>query len=1353
MLYLLNVIPVPFRSLLLFIALLTLWHLASGQAHTNKGTEFWAGYGLHQFMEPGQTNSQEMQLLITAEQPAVVKVTISGTSWVRTYNIPANTSIQTEYIPKAGFYDARLYSVPPSFGGTGGEGVFSNKGLHIESNVPVVVNAQIFGSTATGAATLLPVNTWGYSYTTLNADQHYDDDTFSWIFAVASADNTVIEITPSAPTRNGRVPGVPFTVTLNKGQIFQLVGAGLGSRRGHDLTGTKVRSIPNVSGQCHPIGVFSGSSRTAITCDGAAGNGDNIIQQVYPEQAWGKQYLTAPFSTETGVTSQPSIYRVLVKDPTTVVRRNGVVLGGLVNNTYYQYQSNTADYIEADKPVLVAQYMVSSGSCSIPNGLGDPDMVYVSPLLQGVKNTVFQKTGGQGIQVHYLTLIVPVKGMPSLLIDGSSTFDRVYPHLANPAFNVVEKRWTAVGGAVKVSCDEPFTGTVYGLGTAESYAYSAGASVFNLTGTGTFRNSANNSTAQNDFTCVGTPVLLSVLLPFQPTALLWKLSAAGTAATPNADVTQNAPIAAATEIINGQPWYRYTLPAACSFNTAGDYYIPVTATTAAPGCDNQVETVIPIAVKAAPDATISISHPTACSLDTVYLSGNAVANGHIIDKWNWDLEGGTAATTREAKKVFTAGNHTAGLDVITKEGCVASATQTFTVEPPPTAVFTASATDICENGTVTFTDNGSAYSGGSPLTWQWNTGNATDVTASDAAPQSGTYTARGAYHVKLVTRVSELCISDTARAVVNVSAMPVIKFTVPDKCLPANGEAKFTGLAEADSALITQYRWDFGDGSPQVTEKDPVHKYAAGGTYHASFRVTTSAGCSADSLFDVVVALQPQLSYTRILPVCENTSTGTVAKATVLNGAAGSGIYSGPGIEDDGKLLPALAGSGVHTAKYVYTTTAGCKDSVTASFTVNAVPALQLTLPEGCLPANGEAEFSGSATAADGQAITAYTWNFGDGSPVAASQNATHHYTKAGTYNISYTATTENGCVKDSSSQITVGIAPQLVYNTIPPVCVSEPGPASAAMAGVVNNLSGTGVYSGTGISAAGAFVPATLGTGSHGVKYVFTTTEGCKDSVSSTISVLPVPLASFVAARDTVCVGSELQFTDMSTGGVNSWSWSFGDGSTASTANPSQRFNTTGRFDVSLEVVDAAGCRSAPFSLAVTVTAPPVIDAGPALTVPEGVVVLMRPQTADSTKLAFSWTPAGDFLNPNAFSAALLTARDAVYTLTATGPGNCTASDDVQVTLLRAIKPPNVFSPNGDGINDTWVITGLSYYPDCTVDVFNRSGQRIYRSIGYGTPWNGTLNGSPLPVGTYYYVIKPKPGDRQVTGSVTILK
>jgi gliding motility-associated-like protein len=88
-----------------------------------------------------------------------------------------------------------------------------------------------------------------------------------------------------------------------------------------------------------------------------------------------------------------------------------------------------------------------------------------------------------------------------------------------------------------------------------------------------------------------------------------------------------------------------------------------------------------------------------------------------------------------------------------------------------------------------------------------------------------------------------------------------------------------------------------------------------------------------------------------------------------------------------------------------------------------------------------------------------------------------------------------------------------------------------------------------------------------------------------------------------------------------------------------------------------------------------------------------------------------------------------------------------------RQVFVANAFTPNGDGINDTWDIQNITQYPNCTVEVFNRYGQKMFYSIGYPQNWAGKSNGAELPVGTYYYIIKLTPSIKPLTGYLAIIR
>lgn len=84
----------------------------------------------------------------------------------------------------------------------------------------------------------------------------------------------------------------------------------------------------------------------------------------------------------------------------------------------------------------------------------------------------------------------------------------------------------------------------------------------------------------------------------------------------------------------------------------------------------------------------------------------------------------------------------------------------------------------------------------------------------------------------------------------------------------------------------------------------------------------------------------------------------------------------------------------------------------------------------------------------------------------------------------------------------------------------------------------------------------------------------------------------------------------------------------------------------------------------------------------------------------------------------------------------------------------PTAFTPNGDNKNDKFRIPGIEYYPSAEVEIFDRWGRRVFKSeMGYTDPWNGTLNGKPLPMDSYYYVIDLKNGLNPIAGSVSIIR
>ncbi len=124
-----------------------------------------------------------------------------------------------------------------------------------------------------------------------------------------------------------------------------------------------------------------------------------------------------------------------------------------------------------------------------------------------------------------------------------------------------------------------------------------------------------------------------------------------------------------------------------------------------------------------------------------------------------------------------------------------------------------------------------------------------------------------------------------------------------------------------------------------------------------------------------------------------------------------------------------------------------------------------------------------------------------------------------------------------------------------------------------------------------------------------------------------------------------------------------------------------------------------------------------------------------DSTAVV-NWTP-GQFLDdPTSTSPNATPEETTSFQVTAT-VGTCTLTDVVTLTVSDPIEIFNTFTPNGDGINDSWKIKYIERFPLCQVEVFDRWGQSIYKSVGYADPWDGTYKGRYIPTAAYYYVIE----------------
>jgi gliding motility-associated-like protein len=136
---------------------------------------------------------------------------------------------------------------------------------------------------------------------------------------------------------------------------------------------------------------------------------------------------------------------------------------------------------------------------------------------------------------------------------------------------------------------------------------------------------------------------------------------------------------------------------------------------------------------------------------------------------------------------------------------------------------------------------------------------------------------------------------------------------------------------------------------------------------------------------------------------------------------------------------------------------------------------------------------------------------------------------------------------------------------------------------------------------------------------------------------------------------------------------------------------------------------------------------------------------------------PGYNYLWSNGSTGSIISnITNGIYSVTVTDMNLCSVIGTTDLISIwdHCLQIPNAISPNGDGLNEVWNLGFTEMYPMMEVRIFNNWGQLIWESArGYTHPWDGTSNGRPLPVDSYFYIINLNDGTEPVTGHVNIIK
>ncbi|MBL4656807.1 MAG: hypothetical protein JKX73_02320, partial [Flavobacteriales bacterium] len=395
--------------------------------------------------------------------------------------------------------------------------------------------------------------------------------------------------------------------------------------------------------------------------------------------------------------------------------------------------------------------------------------------------------------------------------------------------------------------------------------------------------------------------------------------------------------------------------------------------------------------------------------------------------------------------------------------------------------------------------------------------------------------------------VNAVC-SDSDLVVITYNALPVVSFSglTGPYCISETVPIPMTG-----SPLGGTFS---GNG---VVGTDFYPNLTVVGNNTITYTYTDGFGCTNSSSQVINIIGLPVVSFTGLSSsYCKDD-----AVPNVLTGFPAGGAFSGNGIIGT-TFTPVVAGAGLHVIRYDYTDGNGCYNFDDQPTVVHPLPLVAFS---GLAPAYCEdaaaVTLSGipSGGTFSGTGITGNSFD-----PVVAG---------VGVHSITYSYTDVNGCANDSIQSVTVNALPAVSFIGLNPTyCVSS-GPAALTGSPV------GGTFSGVGISG-DSFFPSVAGIGVHAVTYTFTNGNGCTDTDVQVVTVVLLPVASFVGLPASTCIASATNtLVGTPLGGTFS-----GPGITGTTFDPAAA--GLGTHTIEYLFTDGAGCSD---STSQTVTVHPL--------------------------------------------------------------------------------------------------------------------------------------------------------------------
>ncbi|GAA4456957.1 gliding motility-associated C-terminal domain-containing protein [Rurimicrobium arvi] len=257
------------------------------------------------------------------------------------------------------------------------------------------------------------------------------------------------------------------------------------------------------------------------------------------------------------------------------------------------------------------------------------------------------------------------------------------------------------------------------------------------------------------------------------------------------------------------------------------------------------------------------------------------------------------------------------------------------------------------------------------------------------------------------------------------------------------------------------------------------------------------------------------------------------------------------------------------------------------------------------------------------------------------------------------------------------------------------------------------------------------LDTGAYSVRVI--SPGGCDTTLFVRIGALPVPIVT-VSADTNGCLGVPLSFSGSTDAPV--WKWIFEKGYTSGQLSVWRTYTDTGSFVAAFTATSIEGCSDTAI-LHIAIRSFDLHLVADKELVNQNEWVTLQTSAAEPYTV-LSWLPSGLITDPTAKAQAL--SLDTTQTIIVIGRSElsgCIGTDSIMIAVTPSVLTPNAFTPNGDGLNDRFRPVASGYIFVRQFEVYNRYGQMVYAASGsHIDGWDGTFNGKPMELGTYYYLI-----------------